>query len=118
MALAMTEILFTTPLAIFVIWLNVTATPVGPWRSLADTHFAFSRIEQIPSVIWRGNHVLVVAMELTRWVTPLCAFVFFAFFGFADEAKRHYRVAFWAIAKRVGFKPPTTQLSSGPATIG
>ncbi|KIJ93455.1 hypothetical protein K443DRAFT_684535 [Laccaria amethystina LaAM-08-1] len=99
MALAMTEICFTIPLSIFMIWLNATSSPIGPWRSWDDTHFAFSRIEQIPAVLWRSNHILVMAMEFSRWVTPLCAFTFFAFFGFADEAKRHYRLAFRSMVK-------------------
>ena len=115
MALAMTEIVFTIPLAIFMIWLNATAAPIGPWRSFADTHFAFSRVEQIPAVIWRGNPTLVMAMEFTRWVTPLCAIVFFAFFGFADEAKKHYRLVFLGIATCVGFKH---QSPKGVASVG
>ena len=102
MALAMTEMLCTTPLAIFVIYLNATSSVVGPWRSWADTHFAFSRIEQIPSVLWRSNHLLVVSMELTRWVAPFCAIVFFGFFGFAQEAKKNYRVVYDSITKRLG----------------
>ncbi|KAJ7585827.1 pheromone receptor Rcb2 B44 [Mycena floridula] len=109
MALAVTDIVFTVPLAIFTVWLNVTAEPIGPWRSWADTHFAYSRVEQFPSILYRRNHLLVVALELTRWVNPLCAIVFFVYFGFAQEARRHYRLAFWAIAKRFGqYKPPTS----------
>jgi hypothetical protein len=118
MALAMTEIIFTTPLAIFMIWLNATATPIGPWRSWEDTHFAFSRVEQIPSIFWRTNRLLVVAFEFSRWVTPLCALVFFAFFGFADEAKRHYRIAFWWLAKPFGLSPATAHSSHNPPSIG
>jgi pheromone a factor receptor len=105
MALAMTEMLCTTPLAIFVIYLNATSSVIGPWRSWADTHFVFSRIEQIPSVLWRSNHLLVVSMELTRWVAPFCAIVFFGFFGFAQEAKKNYRVVYDGIAKRLGVVP-------------
>jgi len=119
MALAMTEIVFTIPLAIFSIWLNATASPIGPWRSWADTHFAYFRMEQIPSVIWRRNHLLVLEFEFSRWVTPLCAFLFFAFFGFADEAKKNYRLAFWAIVKRVGYSPaPDASLGKHIVSIG
>jgi len=90
MALAMTDILLTTPLAIFIIWLNATVSPVQPWRGWEDTHFNYSRIDQIPAVFWKNKPTFVMIMELTRWLAPLCAFVFFAFFGFADEAKRYY----------------------------
>ncbi|KAF9468420.1 fungal pheromone STE3G-protein-coupled receptor [Collybia nuda] len=105
MALAMSEILFTTPLAIFMMWLNATATPIGPWRSWEDTHFDYGRVEMFPAFLWRTDRLTVIAMEFSRWVTPLCALVFFAFFGFADEAKRSYRNVFWCIVKPFGFRP-------------
>ena len=106
MALACTEILCTTPLAIFITWLNLTAQPVEPWKGWSDTHFDYSRVEQIPSILWHQNNLLVIGMELSRWVVPFLAFVFFGYFGFAEEARKHYRLAFWAVAKRFGFSPP------------
>ncbi|KAJ6543079.1 hypothetical protein B0H19DRAFT_1268248 [Mycena capillaripes] len=36
----------------------------------------------------------------------ICALAFFGFFGFAAEARKHYRMAFWAVGKRLGFTPP------------
>ncbi|KAF8884494.1 fungal pheromone STE3G-protein-coupled receptor [Infundibulicybe gibba] len=118
MALAMTEILFTTPLAAFSIWLNATATPIGPWRSWADTHFNYSRVRLIPAILWRSNRLLSASMEFSRWVVPLCALIFFVFFGFADEARRHYRLAFWAVVKRLGFKPAPKPSHAGVPSIG
>ncbi|KAJ6629055.1 fungal pheromone STE3G-protein-coupled receptor [Mycena sp. CBHHK59/15] len=117
MALATTEICFTTPLAIFTIYLNAVVTPVGPWVSFADTHFDYGRVEQFPAFLWRAEPLNVAAIELTRWASPFCALVFFAFFGFAVEARKHYRTAFWAVAKRVGFEPAATA-SSGLPSIG
>ncbi|KAJ7759959.1 fungal pheromone STE3G-protein-coupled receptor [Mycena metata] len=98
MALAVTAIILTTPLGIFAIWLNLTATPVGPWVSLSDTHFMFSRVEQIPAILWRGDRLLVIALEFTRWAAPATALVFFAFFGFAVEARKNYALFLGAIA--------------------
>lgn len=119
MALAMSAIFLTVPLGIFTIWLNATAQPIGPWRSWSDTHFDFSRIEQIPAVIWQSSHIFVIAMEFTRWIVPICAIVFFAFFGFADEAKKNYRKVFWAIAKPLGFEPhKPSAFSKGIPSIG
>ncbi|KDR78096.1 hypothetical protein GALMADRAFT_245099 [Galerina marginata CBS 339.88] len=109
MALAMAEICATTPLSIFMIWLNATATPIGPWRSWEDTHFDYSRVEQIPGIIWRTNHILVIGMEFSLWVTPVCSFTFFAFFGFARESRRNYAVAWVWLKKRCGIssiRPP------------
>lgn len=116
MALAMTEVSCTTPLSIFVIVLDATTAPVGPWRSWSDTHFAYSRVEQFPAVLWRSNHLLAVSLELSRWIAPVCALVFFVFFGFAQEARKNYRMAFVFIAKHLGFSSLFTE-SSMKATI-
>ncbi|KAF9555106.1 fungal pheromone STE3G-protein-coupled receptor [Agrocybe pediades] len=114
MGLALAEICTTTPLAIFMIWLNAAATPVGPWRSWDDTHFAYSRMEQIVASTWRSNHLLVIAIELSRWVNPMCSFTFFAFFGFAQESRKNYRLAWNWIRKSVGF--PVAAASSKNAS--
>ncbi|KII83815.1 hypothetical protein PLICRDRAFT_119095 [Plicaturopsis crispa FD-325 SS-3] len=108
MALAMTEIACTTPLAIFAIYLNANAQTMQPYGSWENVHFNFSRVEQVPAVLWRMNHLFVISVEMSRWVAPLCAFIFFGFFGFAEEARRHYAMAFWAVLKRVGFRPRVT----------
>ncbi|KAJ6629054.1 hypothetical protein B0H10DRAFT_1987710, partial [Mycena sp. CBHHK59/15] len=101
--LALISLLLTTPL----------------WRSLADTHFAFSRVEQIPAILWRGNHQLVVALEFSRWAAPACAALFIAFFGFAEEARRQYVTAFWALVRPFGLQPkPLPTESKGSVSIG
>ena len=117
MALAMSDIIFTTSLATFMMWLNATATPIGPWRSWADTHFDFNRVEEFPALFWRSDHLTVISIEFSRWVGPLCAILFFAFFGFADEARKNYRNAFWWIAKRFGYHPPAP-VSTSVVSIG
>ncbi|KAJ7790722.1 fungal pheromone STE3G-protein-coupled receptor, partial [Mycena leptocephala] len=89
-ALALTDLLLTTPLAIFTIYLNATATPIAPWISWSDTHFNFGRIEQIPHFLWAADTQSRIAVELTRWASPACGLAFFAFFGFGEEARRHY----------------------------
>jgi hypothetical protein len=96
MALAMSEIIFTTPLAIFTMYLNTALSPIGPWISWADTHYEYFRVRQIPAILWRSDRTHVIALEFTRWVAPLCALLFFAFFGFAHEARKNYsRLFFW-----------------------
>ncbi|EGO28760.1 hypothetical protein SERLADRAFT_434660 [Serpula lacrymans var. lacrymans S7.9] len=113
MALAMTEIVCTIPLASFMIWLNATAQPVEPWVSWQNTHYDFSRVAQYPSILWTRNYLLVVAMQLTRWFVVVCAFIFFAYFGFAAEARRHYITVFWRIAKLFGYSRPPMIPSAG-----
>jgi hypothetical protein len=92
MALAMTELLFTMPLSAFAIWLNVSTRPIEPWKDWNDTHFAYSFVGQYPALIWRRQPNFVASMEFTRWVVPICAFIFFAFFGVAEEARKNYAV--------------------------
>jgi pheromone a factor receptor len=110
MALATLELLCTTPISAYGIYINIANNPLQPWKGFADAHFDYSHIGQYPSVIWRLNRLTVVSTELTRWSLVFCAFSFFAFFGFADEARKNYRKAFWAIAQRFGFHP---SVSSG-----
>nr|UWI70535.1 pheromone receptor B1 [Pleurotus eryngii] len=118
MALAACDLTFTIPLSIFIIWLNTVATPIAPWISWEDTHFGFSRVDQVPAVVWKMNHRLVIATEATRWVTPLCGILFFALFGFADEARRNYVKAFWAVVRPFGFKPTPIQPGRHFVSIG
>ena len=94
MSLAGVEMLCTTPLSVFQMVLNATAEPLDPWVSWSDTHYNFSRVRLIPAVIWTTNQRFVVAVQFNRWSVPFCAFIFFAFFGFAAEARRNYRTMF------------------------
>jgi hypothetical protein len=89
MALATTEILFTVPVASLALIINLQGG-LAPSMTWEDLHFNFSRVGQYPSLHWRINHWNVVAFALTRWSGPFCSIVFFAFFGFAEEARRHY----------------------------
>lgn len=109
MALATTELLFTIPVSSYAIYLNATAQPIEPWVSWSYVHYKFSRIEQIPSLIWRTNRQLAIALQLGQWLNPLCAIIFFAYFGLAEEARRHYKAAFWSFVKVVGFSSPVSR---------
>ncbi|KAJ2928484.1 hypothetical protein H1R20_g8609, partial [Candolleomyces eurysporus] len=99
MALAMTDIMLTTPLSIFTIWLNSVATPVSPWISWEDTHFDYGRIGRYPAVVWKMNHLGSVGIEFSRWMVPVCAVIFFTFFGLAAEARKSYKDAFLWVTK-------------------
>ncbi|KLO16516.1 STE3-domain-containing protein [Schizopora paradoxa] len=105
MALATTELVCTTPFAAYSIFLNVTTNPMTPYRGWDDLHFDYWRVDQVPALLWRLNPKNVIAFELTRWMVVACAFVFFMFFGFADEARRNYKNALNRIMKRMGMKP-------------
>lgn len=94
MALAGVELLCTTPLSVFQMVLNATAQPVDPWISWNETHFNFSRVRLVPAVLWTMNRWFVIGVQFNRWSGPFCALIFFAFFGFAAEARKNYRTAF------------------------
>jgi pheromone a factor receptor len=93
MALAGVELLCTTPFAIFQIVLNATSQPLDPWVSWQDTHYNFSRVRLFPVVIWKMNPWYTIGLQFNRWSAPFCALIFFAFFGFAAEARKNYRNA-------------------------
>lgn len=103
MALASADLLITIPISAYGMYLTITNGTIQPWISWADTHFDYSRVNLYPLVLWQTNHKGAVSMELTRWMVPACAIVFFGFFGFAQEAKRGYRKALDLCIKHVPF---------------
>ncbi|KAI6016733.1 pheromone A receptor-domain-containing protein [Pisolithus marmoratus] len=111
MGLAAIEVLGTIPIGAYIIYLNVTISPIQPWISWVDTHYDFSRVAQYPSVVWHADHQTAVSLQMSRYLFVACAFIFFSFFGFADEARRNYRLAYTSFAKKVGISTGT--MSSG-----
>lgn len=75
----------------------------------------FSRVDQIPAIIWRWDPNANTGIEMSRWLVVVCGLIFFAFFGFADEAQKHYKIAFDSVAKRVGHTMTTgsTKIGTG-----
>jgi hypothetical protein len=108
MILASMDALITVPFATYIIVAN-TEQGVTPWISWDDTHSDYSRVIQVPGFIWKNDYKMARALEVSRWTLVLAAFIFFAFFGFAQEARQHYRLAYRSIARRIGGKT-----SSGP----
>ncbi|KAJ7611071.1 putative fungal pheromone GPCR, STE3-type [Mycena polygramma] len=106
MALASLELVLNLPLATYGLYLTASRSRIAPWVSWADTHADFFAINQVPALFWRADGHTQATVELSRWAGVICALAFFAFFGFAAEARKHYRMAFWAVGKRMGFTPP------------
>ncbi|KAJ7475460.1 GPCR fungal pheromone mating factor, partial [Mycena galericulata] len=106
MALATVELVFNTPISAYGLYLTITHDQIQPWVSFANTHFEFSIIDVFPSLVWRADPATVVTIELSRWAVVFCVFVFFAFFGFAADARKDYVQAFWALVVRVGYERP------------
>ncbi|KAF8145119.1 pheromone A receptor-domain-containing protein [Mycena galopus ATCC 62051] len=106
MALASLELLISLPIVTYGLYLTISRSPMQPWISWANTHADFSAIGQVPAILWRSDSHSQATVELSRWVGIIGAMLFFGFFGFAAEARKNYRLAFWAVAKRCGFAPP------------
>ncbi|KDR78092.1 hypothetical protein GALMADRAFT_65142 [Galerina marginata CBS 339.88] len=113
MCLAGIEVVCTVPLGSYAVYLN--SKLINPYVSWENTHAGFSRVDQIPAAIWRANPVSQASIELTRWLVVICAFIFFGFFGFADEARKNYRSAYETVAKHVGIT--TTSFGSKSTAV-
>ncbi len=90
-SLASVELLVNIPVSSYGLYINATRSEVHPWVSWADTHFNWFTVDKYPALPWRQNGHTLAAIELSRWALVLVAFVFFGFFGFADEAMKSYK---------------------------
>jgi pheromone a factor receptor len=98
MALASIDLFCTIPMAVWIIFLDVSVTPNKPWISWDDTHSNFNRYDRYPSTLWRADPRNEALHELTRWSNVIAALIFFGSFGFADEALKNY----WDLASYIG----------------
>jgi len=113
MALASIDAFGSIPLATYILVRNVKEG-VTPWKSWADTHSNYSQIIHIPASVWKNDPQDVHGLEMFRWLIVACAFIFFAFFGFGDEAFKHYHLAYTSIARRIGYSKPSGTLHDSP----
>jgi pheromone a factor receptor len=110
MVISATEILGTIPLG--TVWIVKAAkSGVAPWRGWTYTHENYSAVHQIPASVWKNNPNSAFTLEVYRWSLVLCAFLFFALFGFADEARQHYRRMYTSIS-RISYSTHTFLKSS------
>ncbi|PCH39328.1 STE3-domain-containing protein [Wolfiporia cocos MD-104 SS10] len=103
MAIAAVEVCFTVPLGIYSMVQNATGY-IYPWTGLANLHYQFSAVDQIPAFLWRADPQVAQGLAFTRWSFIGTALLFFALFGLAAEARKHYRDAYVAVCSRVGVR--------------
>ncbi|EED83530.1 hypothetical fungal pheromone GPCR [Postia placenta Mad-698-R] len=115
MGLASIEMLCTVPLGIWSV-VEDSRFPIYTWYGLGNLHYDFSRVDQYPSIIWVNNPLMREAIVFDIWDVITCSLVFFAFFGCAEEARRHYSLALTSFAKKVGI--PITFLSRVAGSSG
>ena len=101
MALAAANILFTIPLAIYMIATNLSEG-LYPYRGFADLHSNFGRVESMAAIAWRQNATAVSLINFRIWTPIACALLFFAIFGFTAEARAQYQRVLAFVAKPFG----------------
>jgi hypothetical protein len=106
------EILGTVPLASYFLYLAIS-DGVKPWTGWRDVHSHFSNVSFIPRSIWE-NSPFKASYELGRWISVICAFNFFAFFGFAQEGRKNYRAVYLTVAKHLGLSGASSKPSGNP----
>ena len=99
MALAFIDILGSTPLTTYAFVRNLKAG-IEPWTGWADMHSDYSTVLQFSSSVWKSLPDVVNELEFFRWLLVAFAFLNFAFFGFSEEARRHYRLVHTWLATR------------------
>ena len=107
MALCCVEIVFTVLISLYIIITNTLVSQPAPYISWSWMHEDVSQIIQYPTAIWQSVAVAGIELETSRWLFILCAFIIFAFFGWAQEARSFYRRAFFSVCRRLGYSKPS-----------
>lgn len=89
MALAATDITLSVPFSLFFLSVNLKRG-LKPWVSWDYVHWGFSQTPQVPifAIKEMGDWP---ALEINRWSSPICAIIFFCFFGLAGESLAAYK---------------------------
>jgi len=117
MGLAAIEMFCTVPLGIWTVVMT-SKLPLYTWYGLANLHYDFSRVDQFPTIFWYNESLTRQAILFDIWNIIACSLVFFAFFGCAEEARRHYSLALSSVARRVGISTSFLSRSSGNGFSG
>jgi len=105
------EILGTVPVASYFLYLAIsTSGGVQPWTSWSHVHSHFSNVVFVPRSVWEYS-TYKAGYELGRWLGVICAFIFFAFFGFSEEARTNYRAVYLTVAKRIALSTDSSKPS-------
>ncbi|OCB89919.1 fungal pheromone STE3G-protein-coupled receptor [Sanghuangporus baumii] len=103
-ALGCTQCLFTLPCVLYVVIMNVK-DGLNPWKGLADAHYNFSAIWQVPlPMLAEGDNRII---QWNGWVTVFVAVVFFLFFGSSIAMWKSYMKGISSFASRLGIALPS-----------
>ncbi|THH28485.1 hypothetical protein EUX98_g5709 [Antrodiella citrinella] len=113
MIMACLEVVCTVPLGI---WVLVETPVTYKYIGLADLHSGFSRVRQYPLGEWLNIPGVRKGLSTVSWLYIAEALLFFALFGFAEEARRHYYSAYVSVAKTLGISTVSTSSTGFTAT--
>ena len=118
MCFAGLEILWTVPVTSYFLYLAISGG-VHPWTSWTDVHSHFSSVRFVSRSDWESSSsAFGISYALGRWIGVVCAFIFFIFFGFAQEARTNYRAVYLTVAKYIGLSAAASKPSGGPQPRG
>jgi pheromone a factor receptor len=72
-----------------------------PWKGWASVHSHYSGVGQVAGFTWKNVPKMATPLEMFRWELVACAFIFFALFGFAVEAREQYYRLYKLLASRI-----------------
>ena len=109
MLLASCEMLIAVPFSLFSL---ISPLKHGltkfSWSTLRHN---YTHVPQFPTVEWQSDTATYASLEIDAWLPVYFAFIFFAFFGFSDEARDHYRRVYSWVTRRVGFSKSSGTLT-------
>jgi pheromone a factor receptor len=106
MTISLADVFGTIPLATFII-VSYAKGGVDPWKSWADTHRHYSVVIQVAGFVWKNIPEVARSLEVYRWSLVACAFLVFALYGFAVEAREHYYRLYKFLARCIGYSMST-----------
>ena len=111
MILGTTDAIFSTGLQIWILVDTFADGEIDRFTSLKYIHTYISTVFQFSGQEWRSASN-ATSVEFDRWLWVICALLFFAFFGFSDEAIKHYRYAMSLAGSYVGVSTGSRSSSS------
>lgn len=91
MALAVVQIAFSLPIAVYTLATNFVHQPIQPYHSWADVHYGFSFVGELTleqsMMLGRETRQL---LELSQWSYAVSCLLFFLFFGMGEESLEAY----------------------------
>jgi len=96
-AMALTEMIWGTSLTAYNLYSNVSPG-LRPWTNWADVHSNFSRVDLFATSGMPPEFIR--ALMIFWWTLPASSLIFFAFFGFGEEALKEYKKIWrWLMVK-------------------